>query len=45
VRRTIEIFDENLTRWRQGRALAGRVDPSIGYRDRLADESSRLAIA
>ena len=31
VRRTIEIFVENLTRWRQGRALAGRVDPSIGY--------------
>jgi phosphoglycerate dehydrogenase-like enzyme len=31
VRRTIEIFVENLTRWRQGRALAGRVDASIGY--------------
>jgi hypothetical protein len=30
VRRTIEIFVENLTRWREGRALAGRVDPSIG---------------
>ena len=31
VRRTIEIFVENLTRWRQGDALAGRVDPSKGY--------------
>jgi phosphoglycerate dehydrogenase-like enzyme len=31
VRRTIEIFVENLTRWREGRPLAGRVDPSIGY--------------
>jgi phosphoglycerate dehydrogenase-like enzyme len=31
VRRTIEIFVENLTRWREGRALAGRVDPSLGY--------------
>jgi phosphoglycerate dehydrogenase-like enzyme len=24
------IFVENLTRWREGRALARRVDPSIG---------------
>jgi hypothetical protein len=31
VRRTIEIFVENLTRWRQGDALTGRVDPSKGY--------------
>jgi phosphoglycerate dehydrogenase-like enzyme len=31
VRRTIEIFVENLARWRRGNELAGRVDPSVGY--------------
>ncbi len=31
VRRTIEIFVDNLARWRAGDPLAGRVDPSAGY--------------
>jgi phosphoglycerate dehydrogenase-like enzyme len=31
VGRTIEIFVENLSRWRHDGVLVGRVDPSVGY--------------
>jgi len=29
--RTVEIFSENLARWRAGRPLEGVVDPAVGY--------------
>lgn len=29
--RTVEIFTDNLARWRAGRPLEGVVDPSVGY--------------
>ena len=29
--RTVQIFTENLARWRAGQALEGTVDPAVGY--------------